>query len=284
MSRRSPAPAPPQPAAAPPAPREPLTRRLRDLADELVFVFVIVMFVKLFLVELYKIPTGSMTPTLLGGHIAHVDLNEDGRRDIIYFDQDQSYALAFVWNGERYVARPDLNPDGPFLDRLIRAGRTGKQFDRILVNKLAYWFRGPRRGEIVIFKVPRSIYRREAPIYIKRLVGEPNDLLTFDPAGRLIVNGRLQEEPDFFKTQRYNPVIRVTTNHFERIPDIHYLPEDRHSVRLESIAIPEGHYYVFGDNTAGSLDSRYWGGVEQDHFKGRAFLRVWPLTQFNYLK
>jgi signal peptidase I len=289
-SRTKAAPSAPTAAAAPDHPAT-LGAKIRELADELMLVFVIVMFIKLFIVELYKIPTGSMTPTLLGGTIAWIDADQDGHRDLVYLEKPENrrnpVALLFVWQDGRYVANPQSPPLAAV--QLWQArGEFHVQSDRILVNKLAYWFHHPLRGEIVVFKVPPIIYRPEAPIYIKRCVGEPDDVLTFSPDGRLRANGSPVEQPEFFQTQRYEPTVDSRDLHFqpgvvyeERAPS-----EDRAALkqRIVKIEVPPDQAYVFGDNAQGSLDSRYWGGVPLENFKGRAFLRLWPVTQLSFLK
>jgi signal peptidase I len=256
---------------------------LRQYLDELVFVFVIVMFMKMFLVELYKIPSGSMTPTLLGGMVAHVDFNEDQEKDIIYLEQPREIPYVFSRTPDRYVYDADLKPVPAQLKFLRSQGKLENQFDRILVNKLAYWFRNPERGEIVIFKVPARIHTARAPIYIKRCVGESGDLLTFDPAGHLMVNGETLRDPVFFQAQEYVTRVNRHTKGFFQRPEIEYEKIDSTGYRLKEIRIPGNESYVFGDNMHGSLDSRYWGGVSLNQFKGRAFMRVWPLNQFNFL-
>ncbi|MCL5270247.1 MAG: signal peptidase I [bacterium] len=276
-------------AAPPPAPSTPPAKspgaRVRELADELVLVFLLVMFVKMFFVELYKIPSGSMTPTLLGGTVAFVDLNGDGHKDLVYWE-DATQPLAFVNDPVtgRYLANRTIQArfdagNLPFIpDRLKH-----NVFDRILVDKMAYWLRNPRRGEIVIFKVPARIFKPEAPIYVKRLVGEPGDLVTFDTEGRLVVDNRPVDRPAFFRTQRYKTTIFTRTDGYDDQPNVVYNTLDAFDRRILAIKVPPDKAYVFGDNTAGSLDSRYWGGVPLPNFKGRAFLRVLPLGRFGFL-
>jgi signal peptidase I len=55
-------------------------------------------------------------------------------------------------------------------------------------------------------------------------------------------------------------------------------------LRYLGVTVPEDEFYVFGDNSGNSLDSRYWGGVEIERLKGRAFLRYWPLDKISLLR
>ena len=256
--------------------------RPRELFDELVFVFVIVMFIKMFLVEHYKIPSGSMTPTLLGGTVIFVDVNGDQAKDLVYWENHRP--LVFTRQGDRYLADDQTRVTGNQLRDWEARGLVHEQFDHILVNRLAYWFRWPRRGEIVVFKVPPAIFKIEAPIYVKRLVGEPGDRLTFTPDGHLIANDRQVTRPDFFRTQRYEVGVEAAVRESRPQPDFEYHPAGLGRQVIDSIHVAQGEAIVMGDNTRGSLDSRYWGGVPLPNFKGRAFLRIWPLTQFKLLQ
>ena len=120
--------------------------RARDLFDELVFVFVLVMFVKMFIVEIYKIQTVSMTPTLLCGKVAYVDWDGDGDREL-FFWQDTGgipepphlYVREngrYLYAGRQPVPAEELGRW--YSEKLIRV-----QSDRILVSKLPYLFREP---------------------------------------------------------------------------------------------------------------------------------------------
>lgn len=267
------------PAVAPRSAAQPLAS-MRELLDELVLVFVLVMFLKTFLVEHYKIPSGSMTPTLLGGQVAYTTL--DGRKALAYWNNVNYPPLVYTKQNGRYLLDEEATVD---TNELNSAGLVHEEFDHVLVNRLAYWFHQPRRGDIVVFKVPPEIFKPEAPIYIKRLTGQPGDTLTFTPEGRLVANGQRVEQPGFFQTQHYLTQINDNPEKYIR-PDeekTHLLNFDRWQV--DKIHVPADKAYVFGDNSTvnGSWDSRYWGGVPLNNFKGRAFVRVWPLSQAGFL-
>ena len=57
-----------------------------------------------------------------------------------------------------------------------------------------------------------------------------------------------------------------------------------HRYGVEPTVVPEGHSYVLGDNSANSLDSRYWGFVADRDIVGVPYLRVWPLRRFGVLR
>jgi signal peptidase I len=278
--------------ATPPKHAEPST--FRGYMDELVFVFVVVMFVKMFVVELYKIPSGSMTPTLLGGMVAEVDINGDGRKDLAYWESSRSSpALVFLDDGRMKRLALGVQLD-PFRVREWQADGTIRAvYDRILVDKMAYWLGAPRRGDVVVFKVPDPPFTPEAPIFIKRLTGLAGERLSFrlDPGaneaqlGQLVVNGKPVDSPEFYKYWRYRSVIPPAdrlTNCLD-LPFVHYSDLPNGWRNLDRIDVPTGQVFVMGDNTLGSLDSRYWGGVPMENLKGRAFLRVWPLRRAGWI-
>jgi signal peptidase I len=287
---------PPKPDAAKGGATPTWEERVRELVDELVFVFVIVMFMKMFLVEIYKIPTGSMTPTLLGGTVAETDLNKDGLEDLVYWDPQgggliMDHGLLFINDGRRKLRDPLAALSAGENARLVQAGKAHNVYDKILVNKLVYWFKEPKRGEVVVFKVPNPPFLPETPIYIKRLVGEPGDTLSFvdDPAtggelAQLALDGRPVEAPDFFKDWRYRPTVNTIFNNWIDLPFVKYEQVSPRIRRLKEIRVPEDMVFMLGDNTDSSLDSRYWGGVPTENLKGRAFFRVWPPYRFGRIR
>ncbi len=117
--------------------------------------------------------------------------------------------------------------------------------DRIFVNKFIYRFQEPARGELVVFNYPRDPARR----FIKRIVGMGGEELAIR-AGNLYIDGELLEED--------------------------YLPEQDYRGNFGPVDIPEGHYFVLGDNRYNSEDSRHWGPLSRDKIVGRAFLIFWP--------
>lgn len=255
---------------------------LREWSDALVIAFVLAMFIRIFIVELFKIPTGSMTPTLLGDYVAHVDRNNDGMDDLVV---KGGQVMVFLNRGDRFeydevateAARRAIN-----WKQWAEEGILKPQYDRILVNKFSYWTRQPDRGDVVVFKVPEAIWDPAKPIYIKRAVGLPGDNISFD--GQLKLNGEPVKEPPFFPHQKYINEAQSVYRGFERQDFVDYGPQMGPSMKLKEVHVPKDGVYVLGDNTRSSLDSRYWGVVPMDNLKGKAFFRYWPWRQMKVIR
>lgn len=123
--------------------------------------------------------------------------------------------------------------------------------DFVLVNKLAYRFDDPQRGDIVVFRYPPN--PDETP-YIKRIVGLPGDQVHISE-GRVYINEEAIAEP-YLKTQ---------TN------------------RGGDWSVPEDSLFVMGDNRNNSSDSRAWGMVPLENVIGKALVIYWPAEHWGAL-
>lgn len=121
----------------------------------------------------------------------------------------------------------------------------------VLVNKLAYLFRAPERGDVIVFHEPDQTGRD----LIKRVIGLPGDTIKLDST-HVWVNGVQLNEP--YITNTYNP-------------------------GAQAITVPAGNYFVMGDNRPVSEDSRYFGFVPKDYIVGKAVLVDWPINQWQML-
>jgi signal peptidase I len=119
--------------------------------------------------------------------------------------------------------------------------------DFILVNRLLYDFHPPRRGDIIVFPFPRD----EHWDFVKRVIGLPGDLIEARN-GRVWVNGKRLTEA-YLPRPAGGP---VTTD-------------------LAARQVPPEQLFVLGDNRSASLDSRYWGTVDEHKVIGKAFLIYW---------
>jgi signal peptidase I len=125
----------------------------------------------------------------------------------------------------------------------------------LITNKIVYKLKVPKRGEVVIFKSPMN---KEID-YIKRVIGLPGETIMLQNSS-FYINGQKLPEP-------YLDSSVVTTAES-------FLKED------VPFTIPEGTYFVCGDNRPHSSDSREFGPIPLTDFIGQALFRYWPANKF----
>ncbi len=192
-----------------------------------------------------------------------------------------------------FLFEPFKIPSGSMMPTLLVG-------DLILVNKFHYGVRlpvihtkildnnEPQRGDVMVFRYPPQ----PSLDYIKRVVGVPGDEVAYLNKV-LTINGVVVEQaaqPEFFDadSMRYirqyqeglggkNYRVLVEDDRPAFIPGAAEYPfKDQCRYGAEGVVctVPEGHYFMMGDNRDNSLDSRYWGFVPESHIVGRAFF-VW---------
>ncbi len=161
--------------------------------------------------------------------------------------------------------------------------------DYLLVNKLCYggnrfWahilpYRNVKRGDIVVFHYPVNPSQH----FVKRVVGVPGDRLRLIHR-QVYVNGIPLRESYVRYDSRETDVFR---DDFPRtnvpVPGLEggWWLEMRKLVEDGQLIIPEGNYFVLGDNRDESLDSRYWGFVPQENIIGRPLLIYWSVRSLD---
>ena len=127
--------------------------------------------------------------------------------------------------------------------------------DRVFGNRLAYKFSDPKRFDIIIFKYPDD----ESQLFIKRIIGLPGETVEIHD-GNIYING--SDSP---------------------LEDVDIKEPMEGS--FGPYTVPEGCYFVMGDNRNNSRDSRYWENtfVSEDEILGKAVLRYWPLNEIKLL-
>jgi len=153
-----------------------------------------------------------------------------------------------------YISGPSMEP-------------TLFQDNRVLVDKISYRFREPRRGEIVVFDrttVTGNTVQHDD--LIKRVIGIPGDVVEIRECDVLVNEQVLDEEYlDQFYLDQDDPVDRCR------------------NVNVEPTEVQSGHLFVLGDNRVESFDSRAFGTIRNDIVVGRAVVLIWPLKMFTFL-
>ena len=140
--------------------------------------------------------------------------------------------------------------------------------DRVVVNKLSYDLHDVNRGDLIVFENP-STSNGEISDLIKRVVALPGETLEVLD-GKVYIDGNLMIEP----------YLEASDNTFD-----FSAPEGCIGAKgvLNKCVVPDGHVFVMGDNRDNSRDSRIFGPVDIETIVGRAFVRVWPLGDFQRL-
>ncbi len=177
-----------------------------------------------------------------------------------------------------FIAEPFRIPSGSMLPTL----QVG---DFILVNKFAYGIRlplfgvkvidvgEPQRGDVVVFRYPKD----PSVDYIKRIVGLPGDTIRYKNK-TVFINGQPAKQRSLGIYTGMGEGIRVSGASLR----LEHLGNIEHKILIQTsrrfaegeFVVPEGRYFVMGDNRDNSNDSRFWGTVPEENLVGKAFL-IW---------
>ncbi len=207
------------------------TKTIKDAVRTIIFIVLVVSFIRVFFAQAFNIPSGSMKPTLLIGDFILVN-------KLVY--GDWSIGIPF----------------------------TGIDFYRYK-NRLAK----PDRGDIIVFKYPEN----PKIDFIKRIIALPGD--TVEVKNDIVyVNGKaLLRKPDGYYTapnEKVKKYLECTTRKYTGKEYCYTIMElyDGEGKDFGPVKVPEGHYFVMGDNRDNSRDSRFWGFVPDDYLIGQAFV------------
>ena len=200
--------------------------------------------------------------------------------------------IAFVFCLRSFIAEPFRIPSGSMIPTL----QIG---DLILVNKFYYGIRlpvlnikiidiaTPKNGDVMVFRFPKD----ESQDFIKRVVGIPGDTIVYEDK-RLSVNGvalATVKLEDYFDPDRVSYARQFSetlggvehrllideTRPAEVLPEsFRFRDQCTYNDRGFRCKVPEGQYFMMGDNRDNSLDSRYWGFVPEKNIVGKAFF-IW---------
>jgi len=276
--------------------------KARENIEILVVALAVAMGFRTYFVQPFKIPTGSMQPTLYG---IYVDQQQGAR----WTDKFPMNLVSLILFGERYVevraaasgemttfypteeynrfyiggiehrVRPDMMTHfkpGDYVTKgqVLASGRV-RRGDHIFVDKVRYNFRRPQRGDIFVFNTNEIEYPaiRKNSFYIKRLAGLPGETVSIE-FPELVVDGEPVKEPRAFRRIQEDPGYSGGYRPARPVAMQAYLKssEDR-------ITLGKGEYLPLGDNTLQSLDGRYFGAVKEQSIVGPAFMVYWPFTK-----
>jgi signal peptidase I len=204
----------------------------------------------------------------------------DAGKDPILIEYSKAFfpVILIVFVLRSFVVEPFRIPSGSMLPTLHIG-------DFILVNKFVYGIRlpvvdekvvgisEPDRGEVMVFRFPHD----ESINYIKRVVGLPGDQIEYKDK-TLIINGEVMAQAD-----APDEILKNSDRNTDSIDHLEEMLGDiDHSILLDSskpstnmrFSVPEGQYFVMGDNRDYSNDSRYWGFVPEENIIGKAFF-IW---------
>ncbi|MFA5356442.1 MAG: signal peptidase I [Candidatus Omnitrophota bacterium] len=182
----------------------------REWIESIVIAFILAMVIRTFVIQAFKIPTGSMRTTLIEG-------------DLILVNK-------FIYGAKI-----------PLTERNLPAVRQ------------------PKRGDVVVFIYPVNPKKD----FIKRLVGLPGDTVEIRD-GTIYINDKPLLDNVFSLRYYYN--------------------RGDFAGEGMKIKVPEGNYFVLGDNSASSQDSRYWGFVPRSNILGEALVIYWPPKRIRIIK
>jgi len=183
---------------------------VREWIESIVVAFILAMVIRTFVIQAFKIPTGSMRPTLLEG-------------DLILVNK-------FIYGGKV-----------PFTELRLPAARQ------------------PKRGDVLVFIYPED--RKKD--FIKRLIALPGETVEIKN-GSIYINDKPLLDPVF--NQRY------------------YYNRGDLAREGEKIVVPGDSFFVLGDNSASSKDSRYWGFLPRKNILGKAMIIYWPPNRIRIIK
>jgi len=256
------------------------------------------------IVHSFKVPTGAMEPTIYGVHT----------REASAGNPPKFWLLTKLLKGEKYIewyasksgvfegpylCPPNMSPwcgyklgsdsrllpcsaqvhfthgDQVPVDDLIWSGFVIAG-DHLLVEKVSYFFRAPRRGEIVVFKTDGVVDEYPGSYFVFRVAGLPGERVQIVPTHLVIDGERITDPPIFAKiASKEDGYLGFRSS-----------GAGGKSVKgpFEEIVLDDNEYFVLGDNTENAYDSRYWGPLPRENIIGRVTRIYWPFSRLNALE
>lgn len=306
-----------------------------EMVESFFIIMVVFLGIRTYYAQPFRIPTGSMQPSLNGIIVKHIDEMPSLAEQILTkITHGSSYIEAvapgavsiqnvsefrkwvlftetvITFNDGSKITIPSakgavlqyLRDQGKIIEfngqgryGSFKAGETIMRArvdagDMVIVNRMSYHFRKPKRGETFVFDTrginvsmsPTALSSQaDATHYIKRLCGLPGDTL-FVKTPNLLINGEPAKEETIARVAAGKPPFNATGyQQLSYVQNIRAWMTNFCSRTLNdkcrNVNLRE--YAALGDNTTNSLDSRYWGPVRQFNIVGPATFALWPFTE-----
>ncbi len=184
---------------------------LKEWVESIIIAVILALVIRTFVVQAFKIPSGSMIPTFQVG--------------------DRIFVNKFIYGAKV----PFLNINLPAL-------------------------RSPKRGDIIVFISPDTPQKD----FVKRLIAVGGERVEIKDR-RILINGKLVDEP-------YS------------VRSLDYYNSGDYGREGQVIEVPKDSYFVLGDNSASSRDSRFWGFVPKKNLLGKVIFIYWPLHRMKIIR
>lgn len=183
--------------------------------------------------------------------------------------------------------------------------------DHLFVNKFVYglrvpvWgkrllpLRKPQRGDVMVFEFPVTDPRdahcgkiNAGENFIKRVIGLPGETITVS-AGKVIVDGKLMNDESYaqwdepYRQPESVHAKEISPERYQQLWQEHKLDRELGDIQKDffgPVKVPEGAYFMMGDNRDHSCDSRYWGPVDNRFIKGKAWFIYWPPSRMKVVR
>jgi len=185
--------------------------QLREWTESIIIAVILALIIRTFVVQAFKIPSGSMIPTFEIG-------------------------------------------DRIFVSKLVYGAKVP------FTNFRLPGIREPKRGDIIVFVSPETPKKD----FVKRLIAFGGETVEIKD-GSIYIDGKIVDQPASIRA-------------------VNYYNNGDYGKESETIMVPRDSYYVLGDNSASSRDSRYWGFVPKNNVIGKVSLIYWPLHRLKIVK
>jgi signal peptidase I len=286
--------------------------RFRENFEILVVALAVAMGFRTYFIQPFKIPTGSMQPTLYGITVKpqeqktwsdrfplniaklalfgqrYVEVKAKASGEVGLYSEKPGASIGLDVGGYLHNIERGMMLHcrlGEFIEKgEVLASGVKTIGDHIFVNKVRYNFSRPNRGEIIVFDTSNIKYEGIRPdsFYIKRLAGMPGDRISIQPP-YLLADGQQVTNPPAFEWLIKDKPRFIDPGNYRYAPG-YSLANPRAKILTDlnragaELPVGEDEFLPLGDNTEHSLDGRYFGPVDEQELVGPAFAVYWPLS------